>query len=184
MSKTLDVMPLVERPNIRKEFELWWMLGKRSETEEFMEFLEENAASQIDILFSWVTGNGMHITREEVFSLWADWIEACADGYIYLLCAGPWCKIGKSVNPHQRIHTLLTQPPFPTEILKVWPSNCYSVAENYLHGFFGELRVRGEWFTLRAEHIERLLAYETMNDYVLKDIDLFVYGSLGQWGGE
>jgi hypothetical protein len=67
-------------------------------------------------------------------------------GYIYFLEAGPYIKIGKSINPDQRLKQISPKMPFDCEFKEIFPSMFMSLAEKLLHEKFKKYRVNGEWF--------------------------------------
>jgi hypothetical protein len=68
------------------------------------------------------------------------------NGYIYFLEAGPYIKIGKSINPDQRLKQISPKMPFDCEFKEIFPSMFMSLAEKLLHQKFKKYRVNGEWF--------------------------------------
>lgn len=74
--------------------------------------------------------------------------EADIAGYVYLLEAGPYYKVGRSKDPDNRIKTLQIQLPFPTEIKEVMPCDDEIEAEKWFHAYYSERRLNGEWFQL------------------------------------
>ena len=71
-------------------------------------------------------------------------------GYVYILVAGPFVKIGvtTSSDPYARIKGIQTGCPFevkPATRLECYRINPFDV-ESYLHEVFSNLHVRGEWF--------------------------------------
>lgn len=70
-------------------------------------------------------------------------------GYVYLLrsASGYW-KIGKTVNPADRIKTFSVKLPFEVEYEHLISCEDYSRAETELHARFAPKRVNGEWFCL------------------------------------
>lgn len=80
----------------------------------------------------------------------------CPDGYVYLLTAGPYTKIGRSESPDNRIETLKIQLPFPVEVAAVFPCSNHAAVEKALHTEFSDYRANGEWFQLPDWALERL----------------------------
>lgn len=75
------------------------------------------------------------------------------NGYIYLIRdRKTWLtKIGFSGNPHKRLRQLthestLLPEPLDFHLLDAWKGTLQE--EQRLHSFFGEWRIRGEWFNL------------------------------------
>ncbi len=80
--------------------------------------------------------------------------------WIYLMrdLRGDFTKIGESVSPRFRETTLQAEQPL-IDLVQAWEGTASD--EAYLHHFFADKRVRGEWFTLTWEDyvwIERYFA--------------------------
>ncbi len=73
------------------------------------------------------------------------------DGYVYVLSAGPFVKVGRTKDPGHRIKALSIQLPFPVEIEAVIPCENHVRAERYLHWLMKVKRVNGEWFDLSGD---------------------------------
>jgi hypothetical protein len=58
-------------------------------------------------------------------------------------------KIGKSINPKYREHTLQSEKP-TIEIVKIWDKNI----EKKLHNLYNDYRIRGEWFNLNKVQVK------------------------------
>jgi hypothetical protein len=70
------------------------------------------------------------------------------DGFVYVLEAGPYYKIGRTRTLTTRIKTLNIQLPFPVTCIAAFPCEETSRSEAELHEQFEKHRVNGEWFTL------------------------------------
>jgi hypothetical protein len=70
------------------------------------------------------------------------------DGFVYVLEAGPYYKIGRTRTLTTRIKTLNIQLPFPVTCIAAFPCEEASRSEAELHERFEKHRVNGEWFTL------------------------------------
>jgi hypothetical protein len=70
-------------------------------------------------------------------------------GYVYLLksSSGYW-KIGKTVDPDNRLQTFSVKLPFEVEYEHLIPCKDHRAAESGLHRRFDAKRVNGEWFDL------------------------------------
>ena len=77
-------------------------------------------------------------------------------GWIYILRAGDYYKIGRSQDPVNRYSQLATLPPWPTEIVHTFETENYHAIEKDLHDIFASKRANGEWFALDAEDVELL----------------------------
>lgn len=69
-------------------------------------------------------------------------------GYVYVLKAGPYYKIGRTTQFSQRIKTIELQMPFPVEIYAAQPSFNVERAEGAYHHWLQSNRSNGEWFAL------------------------------------
>jgi hypothetical protein len=85
-------------------------------------------------------------------------------GYVYLIHAigSDFYKIGKSIKPDRRILQISPVMPFKIRFVRVWPTNFMDKAEKYLHNFFMDERVNGEWFSFKEEELNSILAEYTV----------------------
>lgn len=79
-------------------------------------------------------------------------------GYVYLLRAGAFYKIGKSANVEKRFSQIKLQLPFPSQLIAYCPADDMNEAERSWHRFFEKQRRNGEWFELNDEHVEHIVA--------------------------
>lgn len=75
------------------------------------------------------------------------------DGYVYVLKAGPYYKIGRATDLDRRIKQLKVQLPFEVELIHVILCENHEASEKYWHTRFGEYRSNGEWFELESDHL-------------------------------
>lgn len=73
------------------------------------------------------------------------------DGYVYVLRAGAYFKIGRSRYPDRRIKRLKIQLPFPVEVYALIPCEDHIASEKLAHDSFPDLRANGEWFLIWDE---------------------------------
>lgn len=78
-------------------------------------------------------------------------------GYVYVMRAGPHCKIGKSVNPKSRLNSIQTSTAEKVELLRTIPTDAMGQLEGALQAKFINRHVRGEWFALTESDIKWLL---------------------------
>lgn len=83
-------------------------------------------------------------------------------GFVYLLRAGDYYKIGKTINPSSRIKTISLQMPFPVEVFAIIPSLDYARLETLLHNVFHSKNTNGEWFCLTDPDIEILYGFDSI----------------------
>jgi hypothetical protein len=74
-------------------------------------------------------------------------------GVVYLLKAGPYYKIGKSVNFSKRLDQIKLQLPYPVEVIHRIASNDITAMERYWHRKFAHRLANGEWFMLSDDEV-------------------------------
>lgn len=80
-------------------------------------------------------------------------------GYVYLLQSPSTAyKIGRTVNPENRMKTFGIQLPFEVEYLAVIPTDDMYLLEATLHERFAYKRLNGEWFELSDADIAYIKA--------------------------
>ena len=96
----------------------------------------------------------------------------------YLIFDGILYKIGKSINPEQRLKQIKTSNPNAKLI-------CYgnAVTEKYMHDRFYRSRIKGEWFKLNDEQLRnaiRLIKNGENNSFLNYDntVQKMIEGSL------
>lgn len=79
-------------------------------------------------------------------------------GYIYFLKENLFghIKIGRSRNIKKRLRIFAAELPFETKLLCYFKTYNYEKIELELHKLFNSKRVRGEWFLLDKEDIEKI----------------------------
>lgn len=84
-------------------------------------------------------------------------------GYVYLIksVTGHW-KIGKTVNPKDRMKTFGLQLPIEVEYEHIIPCANHHNAEEELHTRFASKRLNGEWFCLDESEIAWIKAIKFM----------------------
>ena len=110
---------------------------------------------------TWQQKYGEDIANDE------DWYrqQGRTPGYIYVLKAGHFYKIGRSIDPLKRFPQISLKMPFITRMWTIWWAPDMIWLESVLHEFYDQYRVNGEWFALperEAEVIKNedpLLAY-------------------------
>ncbi len=80
-------------------------------------------------------------------------------GSVYLLKAGPFYKIGKSINFEKRLKQIKLQLPYPVEVVHTISTPEHSKLEAYWHQRFRSKRTNGEWFLLTDEDVEEFVGY-------------------------
>lgn len=85
------------------------------------------------------------------------------DGFVYILKAGPYYKIGRTTQIDNRIKQLKIQLPYEVEVVTHFPCERHAVSERVLHEQFAEFRTNGEWFNLPDSAIEELTRIRAMS---------------------
>lgn len=98
--------------------------------------------------------------RERDIEMKANWVKSrrkknlLPSGYIYVLKAGPYYKIGKAGHISKRLATIEPALPFPVEVVHTIYNNNARALEAELHQRFDDKRTNGEWFELTAADLE------------------------------
>jgi hypothetical protein len=82
-----------------------------------------------------------------------------SDGFIYVIQAGEYFKIGKALSIKSRLHSHQTSNPEKVETVITAQVADYDEAEADLHEIFMGKRHRGEWFKLDADDLEFIKGY-------------------------
>ncbi len=85
--------------------------------------------------------------------------ETQPTGSVYLLKAGPFYKIGKSISFEKRLKQIKLQLPYPVEVVHTISTPEYSKLETYWHQRFRGKRTNGEWFLLTEEDVKEFVDY-------------------------
>lgn len=80
-------------------------------------------------------------------------------GFVYILKAGPFYKIGKTKQPNNRIKSIATQMPFEIVPIAIIPTLNDKSLEKMLHTAFRLSRANGEWFTLSSDDLQSILYF-------------------------
>lgn len=76
------------------------------------------------------------------------------DGYVYLLGAPDFYKIGRAKNVDSRVKQLGIQLPWEIDLVHTIPCEDYISAERKLHRKFSDRRANGEWFMLTPDDVK------------------------------
>lgn len=77
-------------------------------------------------------------------------------GFIYVLEAGSYIKIGRSKRVDNRIKTIDLQMPFKVKPLIILPTLNDAEAEKFLHATYANRRMNGEWFQLNGRDLAKI----------------------------
>jgi hypothetical protein len=91
----------------------------------------------------------------------------------YFMKAGPFVKIGKSINPMARVKELQTGCPYVIDIVHVIQADM----EQKMHHIFHEYRRNGEWFNLNGK-LKRYLDRRKQRE----EDDVWVPDLMKRWG--
>lgn len=80
-----------------------------------------------------------------------------SEGYVYLLVAGSWTKIGKAKDVSRRVGQLRIQLPFAVDLEHVIDCRAPLFVEAQLHRLLDEFRANGEWFSLPEAILRELM---------------------------
>lgn len=83
-------------------------------------------------------------------------------GDVYLLKAGKYFKIGKTINFGKRLNQIRLQLPFPVEVVHKIKTDDVIGIEAYWHKRFAAKRVNGEWFSLTKEDVAAFMSRSQM----------------------
>lgn len=91
-------------------------------------------------------------------------------GYVYVLQSDSgFYKIGRTVNPHNRLKTFEVKLPFVVDYTLVIESEAHIKLERDLHQRFSDKRKAGEWFALCPLDIEALR--QEYKDHLVSDFE-------------
>jgi predicted GIY-YIG superfamily endonuclease len=91
-------------------------------------------------------------------------VRAKKPGFVYLARSeSGYFKIGISKHPQKRIEQL-NNGPLEVVLLHTFHADNAIVAEEVLHSYFSEKKVKGEWFNLSREDVDWLCCIEGYDD--------------------
>jgi hypothetical protein len=99
--------------------------------------------------------------------------------FVYVLKAGPYYKIGRTLHLEQRTAQIALQMPFPVELFKVINTDNAAGLEALLHLLCYSDRVNGEWFRLSSENALKLWIFPP--SYSRTQIETEGYDLWGMW---
>lgn len=83
-------------------------------------------------------------------------------GYVYLVQANCYFKIGRSKQPNVRFKQIGIQLPFPFEVLHVIPVDDMHIAEKQLHAKYAHQHLNGEWFELAQDEVAEIMSLKSL----------------------
>lgn len=107
---------------------------------------------------------GFSVYWPNVLDYWDHALKALfrPDGYVYILGAPDYYKIGRAKDVDARARQLAIQLPWAVDIVHAIPCEDYATAERALHRRFADRRANGEWFLLGAGDVEYLKGIRRM----------------------
>ncbi len=109
-------------------------------------------------------------------------------GYVYLLRADKYYKIGRTNCLDRRMKDIKLQLPFPVERIFSIETSDMVWAETYLHQHFAKFRKNGEWFELGAEDVKWILSLTKLEPHQIETANQIeeaeVYCKQGRKKGE
>jgi Meiotically up-regulated gene 113 len=84
------------------------------------------------------------------------------EGFVYLLKAGPFYKIGKAVDLDKRLRRIKLQLPYPVELVHSIEARNPRKIEHHWHKRFADKRTNGEWFLLTDEDVAEFKKWKKM----------------------
>lgn len=79
-------------------------------------------------------------------------------GWIYLMRSQGYIKVGKTKDPKLRLATHQIGNPLPIRMLKKFKTNDMNATERKLKHLLSDWRIRGEWFDIPSELLNRLVS--------------------------
>lgn len=84
------------------------------------------------------------------------------DGYVYILGAPDFYKIGRAKDVDSRVKQLAIQLPWAVDVIHTIPCEDYARSERALHERFSDRRANGEWFLLGEGDLEYIKSIKRM----------------------
>lgn len=84
--------------------------------------------------------------------------------FIYLISCREFVKAGIAKNPKGRLGNLQIGSPFDLKLLKTFMTITPRWDERRLHFLWKDYEVRGEWFKVKQEELERVLKCQTFEE--------------------
>ena len=92
--------------------------------------------------------------------------------YVYFIFDTIHYKIGRSNSPVDRLVELQVGNSRKLTLYKVISTNCSIELENYFHKILKEFNIRGEWFNLTCEQIDRTINDMNSSKFDINIVDL------------
>lgn len=97
--------------------------------------------------------------EEQKFRIGKSQKEEHSEGYIYVIKSNEYYKIGRTLNPKQRIKKYITENPEKVKVILCKKVKDYIKTERSLHWIFGHKNYNREWFNLDKKDIKILKDY-------------------------
>jgi hypothetical protein len=85
--------------------------------------------------------------------------QRAVEGYVYIIKSAGIYKIGRCKSTKSRFKTYKTENPHPIKIILQEKVSDYMGVEDHLLGMFKDKKVRGEWFKLDKNDLEKAREY-------------------------
>jgi len=82
-----------------------------------------------------------------------------SSGVYIIVASNGLCKIGQTESLYKRIASLWTMIPEEFELYAFFPTETHVFAEETLHRFVCNRRVKGEWFALNEKDLARVIGF-------------------------
>lgn len=91
--------------------------------------------------------------------------RAARRGYVYLLRADKYFKLGLSDNPKARYREIQTLLPFPVSTVHLIATSDMLWVEKYWHDLYDAKRCYGEWFILSDDDVNHFCSHVEMEPH-------------------
>lgn len=78
------------------------------------------------------------------------------EGYVYLIEGDGYHKVGKAINPGDRLSTLQVGSPYKLSLIRTWKVFDMTDGEYLVKQAFQEKLVRGEWYAIAKSDIDKI----------------------------
>lgn len=102
--------------------------------------------------FEWIVSETRNKSDYNTILNVVDNIDCNDKGYVYVLKTGEYYKIGITSQPNKRFSSI-TMLPYEINLLFMFYVKDYLNVETYLHRYFSDKNVKGEWFKLDEKDI-------------------------------
>ena len=101
----------------------------------------------------------------------SDNILSNREGFLYIIKADEYVKIGIADDIKNRLKQIQGTCPIKLEIINFWKIRNYTYFENLLHKHYKQYRVHGEWFQLPREEVNLLFKIRNIEEAIRNKSD-------------